>query len=114
MSIPQITFGRTSRSSAAYVTPVADTYQTRRREAHTASPAYSIELSHPAQAKSLKLSGYPDYLISIKLGLDVQTVREYLDITAREKSTYLVPKQAGSSPGGFAEARSQLTLGFYS
>lgn len=72
-----------------------------------------IELSHSAQAKSLKLSGYSIYLISLKLGLDVNTVKEYLGITDPVKPKYVTPKPEYTEPAKLTQTRRQLTQDLY-
>jgi len=59
--------------------------------------AYHVVLSEAAKAKALKLEGYSVSVISLKLGLDIKKVTQYLNITASAatvpyKSTYALPK----------------------
>lgn len=110
MSISQITSYSASGVSATHVTPVKSIYQTKKTTARSTPTAYSVELSHLAQAKSLKLSGYPVFLISLKLGLDVNTVNEYLGITDTAKSMYVSPKPAYRNQDQLTQDLYQLTF----
>jgi hypothetical protein len=76
--------------------------------APSAPKAYTVELSDSAQAHSLKLQGLSLTMISIKLGLDVATIKEYLGITDPTTSTYVEPKQAYTEPKALSQGRTFL------
>jgi hypothetical protein len=76
--------------------------------APAAPKAYTVELSDSAQARSLKLLGLSVSMISIKLGLDVATIKEYLGITDTTTSTYVAPKRAYTEPKALSQGRTFL------
>lgn len=73
--------------------------------------AYSVDLSGSALVQSLKLQGLSPSAISIKTGLSLNTVDQYLNISAAPstaKSTYVPPKKAYSEPKVLMQDREQL------
>lgn len=68
----------------------------------------------------MKLEGFSVQMISIKLGLDIKTVDQYLGISAattgaaikstyvEPKTTYSEPKPTYSEPASLTQARKQL------
>lgn len=102
-------------SSFVVSTPVLTKAKTSVQPARTtelsASKAYNIELSDSAQARSMKLQGLSVTMISIKLGLDADTVKEFLGVTNTTTSTYVEPKRAYTEPNALAKDRTLLFQG---
>jgi len=64
-------------------------------------------------ARSLKLQGYTVRMISIKMGLDLTTVNQYLGIVettdkTTTKSKYVQPEAAYTEPKVITQGRNQL------
>lgn len=113
MEIPQVAPYSSYGESRTYLTATKSQYQTSKKAAISAPKAYTVELSHAAQALSMKLQGFSAFLIAIKLGLDMGTVNQYLGITETAaagtfKSTYVQPKTAYIEPAAITRARSQI------
>lgn len=74
-----------------------------------ASKAFDVELSGTAQARSLRLQGYSARMISVKLGLDMTTVNQYLGVTEPSiQSTYVEPKATYQEPRALTQGREEL------
>jgi hypothetical protein len=112
--VSQILPVSTNAISPTYLTtPAKKSYQAVKTTQVPVPKAYSVELSHSAQARSLRLQGFSVLMISIKLGLDVGTVNQYLGISGAAIATttpptYVQPKAAYSEPKAVSEGRSQL------
>jgi len=95
--------------TAPYPTPAPRPYQAAKAAEIATPKAYTVELSGAALAKSLKLEGYTPLMISIKMGLDMKTVDQYLGITASTvHATYVQPKATYTEPKALSQARDQL------
>ena len=100
---PIITSQVTSTTAPA---PVPEKTQTVK------TPAYTVELTGTALAKSLKLAGQNPAQIALKMGIDVKTVDQYLSIkvaTATPTPAPVTPapaKQATPAPTTTASTQS--------
>lgn len=113
MEIPQIAPYSSYGGNRNYPASVKRLYQATKKKEIPAPKAYTVELSHAAQARSLKAQGFSAYLIALKLGLDVGTVNQYLGITETAetgifKSTYVQPRAAYRESAVVTRARSQI------
>ncbi|MDO9309484.1 MAG: hypothetical protein Q7V04_10505 [Deltaproteobacteria bacterium] len=92
---------------------VAKSKQSSKTDELSAKKSYSVELSGAALARSLKLQGYTVRMISIKMGLDLTTVNQYLGIVetadkTAAKSKYVQPEAAYTEPKVITQGRNQL------
>jgi len=92
---------------------VAKSKQSSKTDELSAKKSYSVELSGAAMARSLKLQGYTVRMISIKMGLDLTTVNQYLGIVettdkTTTKSKYVQPEAAYTEPKVITQGRNQL------
>ena|ERR1035437_3545919 len=102
MLISEVTSYSTNGVTAANLTPVNRTYQAPQTSKLSAPKLYSVKLSGEALAKSMMLQGYSAVMISIKMGLDIKTVDQYLGIAVpttntTTKSTYTQPKASNTN-----------------
>ena len=113
MSISQISSLSSYGAGATYQFPRVALYQSAKTSLPSAPKAYTVELSHAAQVRSLKLQGFSATLIAMKTGLDLKTVNTYLGIIESAANvtttpTYVPPKAAYSEPETITERRKQL------
>lgn len=113
MSISQISSLCSYGAGATYQFPRVALYQSAKTSLPSAPKAYTVELSHAAQVRSLKLQGFSATLIAMKTGLDLQTVNTYLGIiestaNVTTPTMYVPPKAAYSEPVTITERRKQL------
>lgn len=92
---------------------IAKSNQSSKTAELSAKKSYSIELSGAALARSLKLQGYTVRMISIKMGLDLTTVNQYLGIVettdnTTTKSKYVQPDATYTEPKVITQGRNQL------
>jgi hypothetical protein len=85
--------------SATYLTPARSSYQAVNTKESLSPKPYEIELSHAAQARSLKSQGFSVLSISSKIGMSVSTIHQYLGITGASaqtatRTTYVEPKES--------------------
>ena len=83
--------------TAEYQPPVKKAVLPAKTAAVPDKAPYHVILSAAARAKSMKLEGYSLSTISLKLGLDIKTVSQFLGIatsttTTAYKTTYTAPK----------------------
>lgn len=116
MLVSQIAPYGTGSVGVTYLTPVKRTSQTVTTTVLAAprpveTKPYKVELSGSAEARSLKLLGYTPQMISIKMGLDINTVNQYLGVVETTvKSTYVAPKAAYQEPKAITQGREQLAI----
>lgn len=117
MLVSQVTpYGTAGVGTTVSLTPVRSSNQTARtttlaapKAAAAASRAFDVELSGTAQARSLRLQGYSARMISIKLGLDINTVNQYLGVSEPSKKfTYVEPKATYQEPKALTQGREEL------
>lgn len=98
--------------SAPILPPVKAAVRSAGTTELSATKAYNVELSDSAQVRSLKLRGFSVSMISIKMGIDVATINQYLGITEPAADTtaltYVQPKQGYTEPKAVAEGRTLL------
>jgi len=106
---------------AAELTPAKKSDQAAQTKDISVPKTDSVELSHSAQIRSLRLQGLSTEMIAIKLGLDLRTVRQYLGIVeadentatkstyVKPKTTYVEPKATYTEPKATTQSREQLT-----
>ncbi len=90
-----LTIPATSAVNAKYQPAVRKAAFSDKTAAIPTRQPYHVILSASARAKSMKLEGYSLYSISLKLGLDIKTVSQFLDISATTtayKTTSNAPK----------------------
>jgi hypothetical protein len=92
-----------SGGNATYLSPAKSLYQPDKSTQVIAPKPYKVTLTSAALAKSLESQGFPVSLISAKLGLDINTINQYLGITSTAstalfKTTYTPPKPTYSPP----------------
>lgn len=62
------------------------------------SPAYTVELTGTALAKSLKQAGQNPAQIALKMGIDVKTVDQYLSIKVATATPTPAPAKQATAP----------------
>ena len=112
MPVSQVTPYNSYVVSTPVLTPAKTAVQAAKATTLSAPKAYSVELSDSAQVRSLKLQGLSLAMISIKMGLDIATINQYLGITESAAntsiSTYVEPKRAYTEPKALSEGRTLL------
>jgi hypothetical protein len=113
VSVSNITPVSSYGSGTTYLTPLSTSYQSTKISQNSTPKAYTVELSHATQVRSLRLQGFSSSMIALKTGLDINTVNTYLDITGSAANvtpppTYVPPKAAYSEPQTISESRTQL------
>lgn len=75
----------TSQTAATTSKPEVAT-STQEKTKTVATPAYTVELTGPALAKSMKLAGQNPAQIALKMGVDIKTIDNYLNIKVATKT----------------------------
>jgi hypothetical protein len=121
VAISPVTSDNTYRVSATELTPAKKSDQAAKTKDVSVPNTDSVELSHSAQIRSLRLQGLSTEMIAIKLGLDLSAVKQYLGIVEPDKntatrstyvkprSTYVEPKATYSESNATTQIRDQLT-----
>lgn len=114
MLVSQVTPYGTAGVGVTLLTAVKSTTQTARTSVPAApnpvaSKPYEVELSGMARAQSLHLQGFSAQMISVKLGLDMNMVNQFLgNIEPSVTTTYVEPKKMYQEPKALAQGREQL------
>ena len=103
MSVGTLASYGISGVNATYLTPTMKLYRPPKATRIDAPKAYEVTLTAEAKAKALGVQGYPVSMISLKLGLDIKIIEQYLGIsvTASDttvKMTYTPPESTYRPP----------------
>ena len=113
MAVSQVAPVSMAGVAALNLTPAIRINPTVKTAVISAPKPISVELSHAAQARSLKMEGFSVFMIALKLGVGVSDVNQYLGVTEPTSATfptptYVQPKPAYTEPKAVTQGREFL------